>query len=178
MADVTISDLPIVTSPNISLQIPVSDGSTTQKMSVGQILDLQSGIPIGTIVMWSNRGGASIPSGWQICDGTNGTPDLRDRFIVGSGSSYAINSTGGSTTAFGSTDSTTLTINQIPAHTHSYTYNQGSSTNGGSCGANVRCSGVGGTTSSVGGGQGHSHTISSITTIPPYYALAYIQKIS
>ncbi len=39
-------------------------------------------VPKGVIVMWSGRI-ADIPPGWALCDGTNGTPDLRDRFIVG-----------------------------------------------------------------------------------------------
>jgi len=48
--------------------------------------------PIGGIIMWS---GASVPAGWALCDGSGGTPDLRDRFIVGSGTTYAIDDTGG-----------------------------------------------------------------------------------
>lgn len=48
--------------------------------------------PIGGIIMWT---GASVPAGWSLCDGSGGTPDLRDRFIVGSGSTYAIDDTGG-----------------------------------------------------------------------------------
>lgn len=38
---------------------------------------------------------ASVPSGWHICDGTLNTPDLRNRFVIGAGSSYAVNQTGG-----------------------------------------------------------------------------------
>ena len=85
----------------------------------------------GMIVLWSGSS-ASIPSGWALCDGTNGTPDLRNRFIVGAGSSYAVGATGGATSA--STDyqgnhyhpsvaisvgGTALTESQIPSHRHS-----------------------------------------------------------
>jgi hypothetical protein len=50
-------------------------------------------IPVpGMIVMYT---GATAPAGWAICNGTSGTPDLRDRFIIGAGSSFAINATGG-----------------------------------------------------------------------------------
>lgn len=49
-------------------------------------------IPLGGIIMWS---GASVPAGWALCNGLNGTPDLRDRFIVGSGGAYATGATGG-----------------------------------------------------------------------------------
>jgi hypothetical protein len=68
-------------------------------------------VPSGGIIMWSGSIG-SIPSGWSLCDGTNGTPDLRDRFVVGAGGSYAVDATGGA-------DSVTLTENQIPSHNHS-----------------------------------------------------------
>lgn len=51
-------------------------------------------IPTGGIIMWSGAIG-SIPTGYVICDGTNGTPDLRDRFIVGAGNSYSVGNTGG-----------------------------------------------------------------------------------
>lgn len=48
----------------------------------------------GFIMLWA---GAiiDIPAGWAICDGNNGTPDLRDKFIVGAGTSYAVGATGG-----------------------------------------------------------------------------------
>ena len=64
----------------------------------------------GLIVMWSGAYN-NIPSGWVICNGLNSTPDLRDKFIIGGGSSYAISSTGGA-------NSTTLTISNLPSHTH------------------------------------------------------------
>ena len=52
-------------------------------------------IPKNIIGIWSGSE-SSIPYGWKICDGTNSTPDLRDRFIVGAGTTYAVDSTGGS----------------------------------------------------------------------------------
>ena len=64
----------------------------------------------GMIMMYT---GSTAPSGWAICNGQNGTPDLRDRFIVGAGSAYAINNTGGA-------NSVTLTESQIPSHNHSF----------------------------------------------------------
>ena len=53
--------------------------------------------PIGMIVMWSGSI-ASIPTGWQLCNGSSGTSDLRDKFIIGAGNTYAVDTTGGSTT--------------------------------------------------------------------------------
>ena len=55
-------------------------------------------VPSGCILLWSGSTG-SVPSGWLLCDGTNGTPDLRDRFIIGAGNNYAVNATGGSADA-------------------------------------------------------------------------------
>ena len=67
-------------------------------------------IPAGAIVIWNGLI-SSIPTGWSLCNGSNGTPDLRDRFIVGSGSTYSLGDTGGSNTV-------TLTSPQIPVHSH------------------------------------------------------------
>ena len=61
--------------------------------------------------MWSGSV-VNVPLAWHICDGSNGTPDLRDRFIVGAGSSYTVGNSGGE-------NAVTLTTNQIPSHTHS-----------------------------------------------------------
>lgn len=55
-----------------------------------------SGVPTGAIMMWSGASTA-IPDGWVLCDGTNSTPDLRNRFVIGAGSTYAVGATGGST---------------------------------------------------------------------------------
>ena len=76
---------------------------------------VQSALPAGLIVMWSGSI-ASIPTGWALCDGTSGRPDLRDRFIVGAGNTYAVGATGGA-------NSVTLTTDQIPSHSHSGTTN-------------------------------------------------------
>jgi microcystin-dependent protein len=94
---------------------------------------LNAPIPTGIIVMWS---GVTAPSGWALCDGTNGTPDLRNRFIVGAGTTYPLGTSGGSTTSSaggghthtesaagghnhtGLTGDTALTIAQMPAHEH------------------------------------------------------------
>jgi microcystin-dependent protein len=88
----------------------------------------------GVIVMWSGSI-ATIPTGWVLCNGSNSTPDLRNRFIVGAGSTYSVDATGGSATS-------TLTSNELPAHTHS-----------------LSASGTTGTESA-----GHTHTFSGTTS--------------
>jgi hypothetical protein len=57
-----------------------------------------SPIPSGSIIMWSGSIG-SIPVDYYLCNGSNGTPDLRDRFIIGAGNSYAVGATGGFTSS-------------------------------------------------------------------------------
>lgn len=71
---------------------------------------LSAALPAGVIMLWSGSI-VSIPVGWALCNGTSGTPDLRDRFVVGAGTTYAVNATGGANTV-------TLDTTQIPSHTH------------------------------------------------------------
>ncbi len=151
-------------------------------------------LPTGMIMLWSGSV-ALIPSGYVICDGSNGTPDLRNRFVVGAGSTYAVAATGGATsvasdsqgahTHTGATGSHVLTESQMPAHTH--TYGMGGGVGGGNYPDMDPLDGntpqLTQTTSSTGGGTGHTHTISSdgghthtVATLPPYYALCYVMK--
>ena len=60
-------------------------------------IDDLSGVPEGTIVMWANP---IIPAGWSICNGQNGTPDLRQKFVLGAGGVYPLNSSGGAVDHF------------------------------------------------------------------------------
>ena len=82
---------------------------------------LNAAVPTGFIGMWSGSV-ASIPSGWALCDGTSGRPDLRNRFIVGAGSSYSPGATGGA-------DSVSLTTANLPSHSHSFSGNTGGHSN-------------------------------------------------
>jgi hypothetical protein len=161
----------------------------------GQILETQidpeawirRGLPLGAIVMWSGTAD-EIPESFALCDGTNGTPDLRSRFIFGAGVGVlftAAGSVGGSTThihtaeiATGgahthpfTTDDHTLTVAEMPAHAHhDGVVNGGTSTfNHGSVAADPDTAkhieeragstgGMEGLTNEVGGDQGHSHT--------------------
>jgi len=79
-------------------------------------------VPSGGIIIWSGSAGA-IPTGWLLCNGASGTPDLRDRFVVGAGSTYAVNATGGAATV------TLATIN-LPAHTHGVSITSGGESQG------------------------------------------------
>jgi len=143
-------------------------------------------VPSGGIILWSGSV-ASIPSGWFLCDGNNSTPDLRDRFVVGAGSSYAVGATGGAS-------SVTLSTSQIPSHTHTFsgtTSHVGDHTHSipdgsGVDGASALEAGLVTGTVQSGAAGAHSHTFSGTTAAtgsgsshenrPPYYALAYIMK--
>jgi hypothetical protein len=76
-----------------------------------------SGIPSGGIIMWSGSI-AEIPAGWALCDGTNGTPDLRDRFVLGAGSTYAVGDTGGAMTHTHTVNIDAFVSASSSGHTH------------------------------------------------------------
>jgi len=81
-------------------------GAVNATASVNAPVILQAGnalIPRGVIVEWSGAANA-IPGGWALCDGTQGTPDLRNVFIIGAGSTYAVGQTGGATAVATITD--------------------------------------------------------------------------
>ena len=138
-----------------------------------------SGFPTGGVILWSSNVG-SIPSGWALCDGNNGTPDLRNRFVVGAGPAYAVNDTGGSTTATLPTHSHTATSSVIdPGHTHTAS-NQKGPAYGQPSGAITLNSGLTGsskTNISVSTSISNAGTSAVNANLPPYYALAYIMKL-
>jgi hypothetical protein len=151
----------------------------------------------GMIMMWSGTI-ATIPSGWVLCNGSNSTPDLRDRFIIGASQDDAgaakTNVTGSLTQSGGSKDaivvshthtvSVTGTTNSAGVHSH--TGSSGDS--GGYFGPNVQGRESGGFTYTTNTAGAHDHTVSASGTtasagssgtnanLPPYYALAFIMK--
>ena len=163
-----------VTNTNVGHLAGVSSNIQTQLNNLSSGVSntnaaISSAVPTGMIMLWSGASTA-IPSGYVLCNGSNGTPDLRNRFVVGHGSSYAVGATGGAS-------SVTLTTAQMPSHTHTYedkyvglvynslarldidyntnVYDQNGSRTG--------------TTNSAGSGQSHENR-------PPYYALCYVMK--
>ena len=126
-------------------------------------------IPSGGIILWSGAADA-IPTGFVLCNGSNSTPDLRGRFVVGyhdSNGDYDVNDTGGAETV-------TLSVAQMPNHKHVTTFD-GHKYFPGDGSTSISYGGAGGypaTTFSMdntGGGQSHENR-------PPYYALCYIMK--
>lgn len=122
---------------------------------------------VGTIVIWSGTID-NIPTGWQVCDGTNGTPDLRDKFVLGAGTIHDIGETGGS-------EEVTLTAAQMPKHTHSTSRLNRTGTNTafkvGTSNADISNLAAWRDTGAAGEGRPHSN-------MPPYYTLCFIQKMT
>lgn len=135
---------------------------------------------VGMILMWSGAADA-VPTGWALCNGENGTPDLRDRFIVGAGNTYAVGATGGAATHThtASTGAHTLTQAQMPAHAHTFQAwrNVASYVVAAGSHANIQTGTF--STSTEGGGGSHSHTatVNEASSLPPFYALALIMKV-
>jgi hypothetical protein len=122
----------------ISLQLDQTGANSLTVTEDGLALVGGTGIPSGGIILWSGSV-VSVPDGWALCDGENGTPDLRDRFVVGAGDSYEAGTTGGAAsvtpagtvanaTAGGTVGNTTLGAANVPAHQH--TLNTASFTQG------------------------------------------------
>ena len=166
-----------------------SDVSGTVSFNNVNITGNLNMIPRGTIVMWN---GTIAPSGWGLCDGTQGTPDLRGRFVLGynkdqprtnggvddqgyvkTGTGARLNfekcneigMTGGEAYHY-------LTVKEMPAHSHTYYPTRswhegghGTIVTGGSDAGTVTLN-----TDNTGGSDNHN-------TIPPYYVLAYIMKL-
>lgn len=138
-----------------------------------------STLPKGSIIPWFGKL-ADIPAGYALCDGTNGTPDLRDRFIVGAGKSYKLSDIGGENTHI-------LTVDEMPKHNHrtsnyldefGFDVGDGNSIHSESVknriciGDNAPCADfvVSAITGTRGQDKAHENR-------PPYYALYYIMQL-
>lgn len=171
----------ILTSANLTGNLP---------SGVGAVLT-------GMVLFWSGTSG-TIPSGFLLCDGTHGTPDLRDQFIVGGGGSLP--STGGANTGATAAAGTGITIagtaltsDQMPAHSHEFWSGVAASGNsagkcpdwaaGGAFNATITAGPYVGQQiiQNTGGGAVHTHTVTDPThahsiTLPPYRAVFAIMK--
>lgn len=113
----------------------------------------------GIICLWSGAV-IDIPEGWHLCDGTEGTPNLTDRFIVGAGAGYAPGATGGSAIHRHTIASSGAHVHTLPAGT-----------------VIIDSSPSGNLNKAISTSGAHTHTTSYESLIPPYYALCYIMKI-
>ena len=138
--------------------VSVSPSGGTGVVTISATAEFVSGM----IVAFNS---AVAPTGWAICDGTSGTPDLRDRFILGASATYPITTLGGNSSA-------TLTLSNLPDHVHGsagLSTSSGSSNTGGLSFANAaNTSGI--TSPGWTGPQ-------SFSVLNPFYALTYIMKL-
>ncbi|GAA09691.1 hypothetical protein ATPR_2695 [Acetobacter tropicalis NBRC 101654] len=155
--------------------------------------------PRGAIIMWYGSA-SNVPTGWAICDGTNGTPDLRDKVVVGAGiqalghiagdwNATATTTNNGNHNHYSNTQGHTLTVDEMPSHQHTYSWHgitsEGHGTDTmGSGGDTSTWNGSNGT-SYTGGNQPHSHGINwdgdhnhsvTVSTQQPSFYLYYIMK--
>jgi microcystin-dependent protein len=180
--------------------VAVASGTSSYVYSTGagveEVVSSSIFIPAGVITMWA---GAiiNIPVGWNLCDGTNGTPNLTDKFVVAAGASYTPNVIYGNPSG----NQVTLTTANLPAHTHTFSGGTSGNTTGISL-SNTRTPlqvgdvdrGSNPSNFSIDNGQdvtlndpGHSHSFSGTTAatgsgtafsiMPSSFALAYIMKL-
>lgn len=173
--------------------VVVNAGESTFVYSTGAGVEkiISDVTPSGIISLWSGSI-ASIPTGWALCNGSNGTPDLRNRFIVGAGSTYAVAATGGSADAIVVAHTHTATSTDS-GHVHGLRYQATGAVPSG-VGLSVTAASNDFTNSIAYNFNGSTRTSDSgsanITTsvasagssgtnanLPPYYALAYIMKL-
>jgi len=153
-------------------------------------------VPAGCIIIWS---GTVIPNGWASCDGTNGTPDLRDLFIIGTDPSHASTNTAYPLNQQGGNNNNQIpiTINNLPPHQHtgsvpqagdehSHTFIRVEPNSGGITKGIFGKRRTGGERSFGTSDDDHSHTLTTNATgstnpildiLPPYYALIYLMKL-
>jgi len=171
------------------------DNITTAKIAANAITTAKldstvsnSLVPIGGIIMWSGSVATIPSSSWKLCDGSNGTPDLRNRFVVGASvasGNYAWNATTGTVTGnyapgnSGGEAAHKLTSAELASHTHPYRIRTNGSGGGDTpiYGLTASPTDTGGLTtdqftkSNTGGDNYHENR-------PPYYALAFIMRVS
>ncbi len=184
------------------LPTPTAD---SEPVTLGMLNDILGGsgvtmlklMPLGTIWMFGLTVGTTVPAGWQICDGTNGTPDMRNKFARGSNTYAEVGNTGG-------TDTATMPVHEhaLPSHSHTAT----TESNGEHSHTYIRASTYGsrkeGTgeytintptywSDNTGSSGGHSHTVTvnsggsgstgvagSGDNVPSFVSVVYIMRVS
>lgn len=145
-------------------------------------------LPLGVIVVWQNSI-ASIPSGWSLCNGTGGTPETRDKFIMGAGLTYAVSATGGAASVTPAAHVAHV-VTQPPAHS-AHTVSGSAHASGAAAGSPGGAGqysnfshdwaiidvGEHAHAFSLDGGAAHS-AHDAMALLPPYMALAFIQRTS
>lgn len=192
---------PVSTANNVTIAVPAADSGsmvfsdssgfvtattatvTENSTKVATTSFVHSILPRGTILLWSGASTA-IPTGWALCDGTLTTPNLRDRFVVGAGTTYAVNATGGSANAVVVSHTHAATVSD-PGHAHNldvFARSVDGSSEEGDDTVSSTSAGVSGFIESATTGITVSNTSTGVSgtnaNLPPYYALCYIMKVT
>ena len=187
-SELNVLDGITATTAQLNFTAGVTSNIQTQLNAV--LAAVTSAVPVGVISLWSGASNA-IPAGYALCDGTNSTPDLRNRFVVGAGSTHAVGATGGSADAIVPSHTHGLTAASTDTHAMSGTFvaskpqaatgvfsvvgGQGGGADGGQATAGLYTlsdshnHGLTGSTDSTGSSATNAN-------LPPYYALCYIMK--
>ena len=189
-AEVAVLDGLTATTTELNYVDGVTSAIQTQLNTLTTSVSAVAGVPSGSIILWSGAANA-IPAGYVLCDGTNSTPNLQNRFVVGAGSTYAVGATGGSADAIVVDHTHDLTAASTDTHAMSGTFTASKPP-----AATGVFSVVGGQAGGADGGQStaslytlsdsHNHELTGSTdstgssatnaNLPPYYALCYIMK--
>lgn len=153
-------------------------GSNTTQIATTEFVTTaaNAAFPSGGIIIWSGAQ-AAIPTGWYLCDGTNGTPNLTDRFVVGAGSTYSVADSGGSADATLVSHTHTATVTD-PGHTHSSIQEQyyANAADGGTGLYKNTTAQTGSSTTGITVANSTEGSSATDANLPPYYALCYIMK--
>lgn len=184
-AEVAVLDGLTATTAELNYVDGVTSAIQTQLNTLTTSVSAVAAVPTGAIILWSGAANA-IPSGYVLCDGTNSTPNLQNRFVIGAGDTYAVNATGGSADAIVVGHTHTGTTNTTGAHTHLIPHNFDSGTAGDYISGNDGPNNIAGSSNqspmTSAGNHSHSLNINSAgssgtnANLPPYYALCYIMK--
>ena len=184
-AEISVLDGLTATTTELNYVDGVTSAIQPQLDALTSSVSAVAGVPSGSIILWSGAANA-IPSGYVLCDGGNSTPDLRNRFVVGAGSTYGVGATGGSANAIVVAHTHSGTTNTTGAHTHLIPHNYDSATAGNYISGNDGPNNISGSSnqSPMTSAGDHSHSLNINSTgssgtnanLPPYYALCYIMK--
>ena len=181
-----------VHATNLNATASTVTGTATADTFVGKGI-----IPIGGIIMWSGTDG-NVPANWSLCNGSGGTPNLVDRFIVGRGSAYGSGATGGSKDAVVVDHNHPYSTTTGSEGDHNHAFKASNRAGDSDAWSNTNKGFIGdldsaaftqaADTNKIYDNGSHQHSVSGTTdsigssgsdkNLPPYYALAYIMRMS